>query len=363
MTRRRELLALVAAGISGCVSRVGESPDIYEETDRLYTCSYDATVAGLVDNEGPTECWSSATFTGQARDIVPDGYGGVLVTDDRGLHKYTEHEDVILPDWHYTGISGSSRGITIDIDTDYYVGSWSEDEGFHKVVEDDNGAPQQAWVYRWPNDTGMITAAANTDKEIALALKNGEVHLIQERSGKPERLWRWSAGTGEIMREVLWDGTGNLFVASEDHHLYKLVVPSAGRPELAWSYDAGNMIFGAALTLEGRVYTATNSGEIHCVRDAKDEASCEWVYQHTAYEGTAPTDEYFWDGLAHQVAAYPDSDGDVVYSCAYGTPSVHRISVENGTPECGWSWEGHDDHVREIRVHGEYAGTTPNLWE
>lgn len=359
---RRELIAGAAITVGGCVAPQATGTTQYEGTDRVYTCSYDATVAGISPGEQPEVKWREPGFHGQARDILPDNTGHVLVVDDRGLHKLKEYSRTLDHRWSYTRIDGSVRGITIDRENDYYVGSWSAGQGFHKVSETSDGLPAQEWVYHWEEDNGMITAAADPDKRLALALKNGEVHLIEEEAGQPVRRWAWNPGTDEIMREVLWDGHGHLYVASEDHQLYKLEVPDHGEPELRWQYDAGNILFGAAITPQGDIYVATNDGAIHCVEVVNGSPTTNWVYQHTDTEDDIPTDSYHWDGLAHQVAVRPDAEETKIYSCSYGDNTVHRIEEVDGEPENVWEFEGHTDYIREVRVHGEHVGTTPEAW-
>lgn len=388
-TRRGMLAATgVVLATSGCQVPDRKTTE-YTGTDRIYTCSYDSTVFGLESgSDGGTgtveTAWHETGFVGQTRDVLPDRSGDILVTDDRGLHKLAERERGLAHRWTYTDIHGSIRGITADSQNDYYVGSWTAGQGFHKIVERD-GHPRRAWVYHRENDTGLITAASDGRGRIALALKNGEVHLIREREGAPELLWRFDTGSGAIVREVLWDGMGGLYVGSEDHHLYKLDAASDERPALQWTYDAGNIIFGASVTPGGDIFVATNDGQVHCLRegdgrrtgdgqtddvgtddaehrtDSDGRPKLQWVYQHTDYDGTAPTDEYFWDGLVHQVATGP-SHSDVVYSCSYGENTIHCIATDGAEPVRVWEHNGHRDNVREVRVVGEYAGTTPELW-
>jgi len=164
------------------------------------------------------------------------------------------------------------------------------------------------------------------------------------------------------MREVLWDGQGSLYVGSEDQYLYKLSVPDEGEPELQWQYDAGNMIFGAAITPQGDIYVATNDGAVHSVGVMDGEPTTEWVYQQTDSEADIPTDSYHWKGKAHQITARPDAESSALYTCSYGENTVHRIEAVDGEPQKVWEYDGHTDNVREVRVHGEYVGTTPEAW-
>ncbi len=356
---RRRLLQVACIGtVSSAIllktSGVLTSSSRYEGNKRIYTCSYDSTEFGLVDDsQAVSEAWHQTQSVGQTRDIMPDRMGNILTADDNGLHKWSQTQRGLKHKWIYEEIGGSIRGITVDRDNDCYIGSWTSDQGFHKVVETD-GDPEQAWVYRWDNDTGLITGAANPQKRIALALKNGMVHLIEERDGEPEVVWQWTSGTDEIIREVLWDRSGALYVASEDHTLYKIRATDSGEPEVLWTYDAGNMIFGASVTPDGRIYLGTNDGTVHCLREVNGEPQQQWVYQHTTYEGKAPRDEYFWDGLVHQVAARPDHESTVVYSCAYGENTTHKIGTDDGEPHLVWEHAGHSDNVREVRIHNDY---------
>lgn len=356
------MLVATATALAGCQAPRGDEAISYTAADRIYTCSYDSSVVALEDVSEPRKQWRNDNFTRQTRDVLPDRENNLLVADNRGLHKLAQFETGLSHEWRYGQIGGSVRGIAIDRDNDYYVGSWTAGQGFHKVVKTPNGEPEQAWVYRWPDDTGMITAAADMQKRLALALKNGMVHLVRERNGEPEPVWTWSPGTDEIVREVLWDESGHLYVGSEDHHLYKLRETDEGAPEVVWSYDAGTILYGAAITPGNEIYVATNAGEIHALVDTGEEVQERWRYRHTTYEGTAPTDEYFWGGLVHQVAVRPEPDETAIYSCAYGENTVHRIADVDGQPELVWEYTPHADHVREVRVHGEYVGTTPEAW-
>jgi len=364
---RRRLLQIAGASVVSGAIFLGGSGLLttraeYEGDDRIYTCSYDATEFGLEDTgQTVSEAWTQTGSAGQTRDIMPDRAGNLLTADDNGLHKWRQTQRGLDHEWVYEAISGSIRGITVDRDNDYYIGSWTADQGFHKVVEADDD-PKQAWVYRWDDDTGMITAAADPEKRIALALKNGSVHLIREHNGEPAVVWQWDSGSDEIVREVLWDHSGALYVASEDHTLYKLRETDSGEPTVVWRYDAGNMIFGASVTPDGSIYLAVNDGTVHCLRAVGGEPQQQWVYQQTSYEGTAPDDEYFWDGLVHQVAARPDPDSTAVYSCAYGENTTHKIEVVDGEPRQVWEHAGHTDNVREVRIHNEQFGTTPDSW-
>jgi len=360
--RRRELIAAAAFSLGGCVAPQATGTTQYEGTDRVYTCSYDGTVAAISPGEKPEVKWRDAGFHGQARDVLPDRTGHVLVTDDRGLHKFKEYRRTLDYRWTYARINGSIRGIAIDRDNDYYVGSWSAGQGFHKISETDDGLPAQEWVYEWEDDNGMITAAADPDKRLAVALKNGEVHLIEDDAGEPVRKWVWNPGTGGIMREVLWDGQGSLYVGSEDQYLYKLSVPEEGEPELQWQYDAGNMIFGAAITPQGDMYVATNDGTVHSVGVVGGEPTTEWVYQQTESDVETPTEQYHWTGLSHQVAVPPGGEDSTIYACSYGGNTVHRIEEVDGEPQKVWEYDGQTNNVREVRVHGEYVGTTPEAW-
>ncbi len=98
MVRRREAIAAAvtaATALGGCLSRgVGVGVDRpTERRNRLYTCSYDATVAALEDEPTPDTRWHVSTFAGQTRDAMPDRDGNLLIVDDRGLHKYAEERD------------------------------------------------------------------------------------------------------------------------------------------------------------------------------------------------------------------------------------------------------------------------------
>lgn len=363
-SRRQILSAVGAIGIGAALGGWQTLPDektAYESNNRIYTSGYDALVFAIGDGVRPKTAWVEWRLAGQTRDVLPMPDGNVLAVDDYGLTKFRQGLESITQTWRYRGIDGSVRGITADTAGGYYVGSWTPGQGFHKVVERDD-AVETAWVYDWPDDNGMITAAADPDGRLAIATKSGDVHLIEERDSEPVKRWQWSPGNDEIIREVLWDGRGHLYVASEDHHLYKLQVGSSG-PEMGWEYDAGNMIFGASVTPQDAIYVATNAGEIHSLRDVDGSPERQWRYQHTEYEGEAPTGEYFWDGLAHQVAARPDPDEECLYSCAYGENTVHRIDIVDGEPVKRWEFGGHTDNVREVRIHGEYVGITPELWE
>jgi len=361
---RRQALAAAAStvGLAGCVApESGEAA--YDGAGRLYTCGYDATVEALTDDgDEAGVAWRNPFFVGQTRDVMPDPDGNLLVCDDRGLFKFAQRQDDLVRRWHYREIEGSIRGITVDAAGDYYVGSWTADQGFHKVTETGDGRVRREWVYEWADDDGMITAAADPDGRLALALKTGEVHLIETEAGAPELRSRFRLGNDAIVREVLWDGRGNLYVAAEDHHLYKLRVGTEDDPTVEWTYDAGTILFGASVTPSGEVYLATNAGEVHALRDDGGTPRREWVYQHTDYEGEAPTDEYFWDGLVHQVATRPDTNDDAIYSCAYGENTIHKIEVSDGRPHRVWEHRGHEDNVREVRVRGEYVAPNQDLW-
>ena len=83
------------------------------------------------------------------------------------------------------------------------------------------------------------------------------------------------------------------------------------------------------------------------------------MYQHTESDEPIPTDEYWWDGLVHQVAVRRDNSE--LYSCAYdGT--VHRIAIENGEPVTAWEFDDHTDGILEVRIQYEALGTWPELW-
>ena len=360
MDRRRLLRtcgACLGASLGGCLS----TPEVpgSDVDERIYTCSYDAQAFALSDSgESYDELWNWSRDD-QTTDIQVDRNHDVLLCNrSRGLEKWEYGDRPPTLRWRYEGLTGSIRGISVDKNNDYYLGSWTE-HGFHKVVEED-GRPRRAWEYTWDGEDGMIASAPNRSGEVAVGLKNNEVHLLGDIDGEPHRYWTWTPNTDRIVRELLWGSDDELYVGCEDHRLYKLVdTGPEGEPTLEWAYDSGNIVFGASRTLEGDLYVATNAGEVHHVREEDGEPERQWVYHHTEPDGPVPDDEYWWDGKAHQVAVRPD--GSELYSCAYdGT--VHKVIEEDGGPRRVWEFDGHTDNVREVRVAYESLGTWPEYW-
>lgn len=307
----------------------------------LYTSSYDGRSFVLEDEGDDWSVRTERSYDDQTTDVFPDRDGNVLVAHrTHGVHKYAPHKA-----WEYTDVEGSIRGLTTDVYGNYYTGSWTAGQGFHKLVERGGGV-ERDWVYRWDDDTGMITAKPDRRGRLALALKNNEVHVVEERDGTPELVWKWSPGTGEIMREVLWGVRGDLYVGSEDRNLYRLS-PSG---ELLDSVDLGRAIFGASLTRQNDIYAATSEGIAFVTQGASGLAH-QWTYEHL--EAGSPQ-------LVHQVAAHPD--GDHIYSCCYDEATVHKIDPNGRDREPIWTFDGHTDHVREVRLPTEYAGIHPEVY-
>lgn len=308
---------------------------------RLYTSSYDGRSFVLEDEGDAYAVRTERAFDDQTTDVFPDRSGGLLVAHrNHGVHRYADDTH-----WTYTGIKGSIRGLTTDIYGNFYTGTWNADQGFHKFVETPDGVANE-WVYRWDGDDGMITAKPDHRGRLALALKTNEVHLIEERDGSPEAVWTWSPWTGEIMREVCWGMRGNLYVGSEDGTLYELSADG----ELLDSIDLGFSIFGASLTRHGDIYVATSSGVVLVSRTDRG-LEHQWTYLHVE-EGMPQ--------LVHQVAAHPD--GDHFYSCCYDENTVHKVDPNGGSPRLVWSFDGHTDNVREVRIPTEYAGVHPEVY-
>lgn len=307
----------------------------------LYTSSYDGRSFVLEDEGDSWTVLAERSFDDQTTDVFPDRAGDLLVVHRmNGVYKYSEGLQ-----WAYTDIDGSIRGVTTDVYGNYYTGSWSEGQGFHKLVETRAGV-ERDWVYRWDGDTGMITAKPDRRGRLALALKNNDVHVVRERDGAPELVWRWSPGTGEIMREVLWGVGGDLYVGSEDWNLYRL--SPDGR--LLDSVDLGCAIFGGSLTRHGDLFAATTRGVTH-VTPTDRGLKARWTYEHL--EGGIPQ-------LVHQVAA--DPGGGHFYSCCYDESTVHKVEPNGGVPQLVWTFDGHTDNVREVRIPTEYAGVHPEVY-
>lgn len=360
MHRRRFLCATgtgTVGALAGCFSNVPVTDVPADEW--LYTCSYDAEMFALVDDGDDYRMVWNESRSDQTTDIQLDRNHDVLVCNrGDGLEKWVRGEGRPRLRWRYDGLSSSIRGVSVDRDNDYYLGSWNE-HGFHKIVEDD-GEPRRAWEYTWSGADGMVASAPRRTGEVAVGLKNNEVHLLGEEAGEPYRHWRWSPETGEIVRELLWGPDDELYVGCEDHRLYKLVDTDPGsEPRLEWAYDSNNIVFGASRTPDGDLYVATNAGEVHYVREEDGTPTRQWVYHHTDPDDPVPTDDYWWDGKAHQVAVRRDNSE--LYSCAYdGT--VHRIVERDGRPVKTWEFDGHSDNVREVRIQYEAIGTWPEKW-
>lgn len=307
----------------------------------LYTSSYDGRSYVLEDEGDDYTVQTERSFDDQTTDVFPDRNGDLLLAHrNHGVHKYGNDLQ-----WEYTGIDGSIRGLTTDLHGGYYTGTWKAGQGFHKFVETATGVERE-WVYGWPGDDGMITAKPNREGRIALALKTNEVHVIEERDGRPELVWRWSPGTGEIMREVLWGVHGNLFVGGQDRTLYKLSPDG----ELLDSVGLGRAIFGGSLIRNNDVYLAT-SGGVTLVSETDGGLDHRWTYMHV--EDGMPQ-------LVHQVAAHPD--GTHFFSCCYDENTVHKVEPNGGSPRLVWSFDGHTDNVREVRIPPEYAGVHPEVY-
>lgn len=307
----------------------------------LYTSSYDGRSFVLEDDGDDYAVRTERSYDDQTTDVFPDRSGGVLVVHRRhGVHRYADDAE-----WTYTDIEGSIRGVTTDLYGNYYTGSWKAGQGFHKLVETPAGV-ERDWVYRWNGDDGMITAKPDREGRLALALKNNEVHVIEERDGSPELVWKWSPGTDEIMREVCWGLRGNLYVGSQDRTLYEL----SSEGELLDSIELGYAIFGASLTRHGDIYVATSSG-VTLVSRTERGLEHQWTYLHV--EDGMPQ-------LVHQVAAHPD--GHHFYSCCYDENTVHKVDPNGGSPRLIWKFDGHTDHVREVRIPTEYAGIHPEVY-
>lgn len=307
----------------------------------LYTSSYDGRSYVLEDEGDDYAVRTERSFDDQTTDVFPDRNGNVLLAHrNHGVHKYGDDLQ-----WEYAGIEGSIRGLTTDLRGNHYTGSWNPGQGFHKLVETSAGV-ERDWIYGWDGDDGMITAKPNRRGRIALALKTNEVHVIEERNGAPELVWKWSPGTGEIMREVLWGVRGNLYVGSQDRTLYKL----SPRGELLDSVGLGREIFGGSLTRDNDIYLAT-SGGVTLVSETDRGLDHLWTYMHV--EDGLPQ-------LVHQVAAHPD--GTHFYSCCYDESTVHKVDPNGGSPRLVWTFDGHTDNVREVRIPTEYAGVHPEVY-
>ncbi|MFA9424899.1 hypothetical protein [Natronorubrum sp. A-ect3] len=327
--------------------------------EQIYTCSYDAEVFALGESSDPYQTVWNESRSDQTTDIQLDRNHDVLICNrGDGLEKWSHGASRPQLRWRYDGLSSSIRGISVDKHNDYYLGSWNE-HGFHKIVEVDN-EPRRAWEYTWSGDDGMIVSAPRRTGEVAVGLKNNEVHLISEREGEPHRHWCWTPKTGEIIRELLWGPDDELYIGCEDHVLYKLIdTGPKATPSVEWTYDSENIIFGASRTPDGDIYIATNAGEVHYIRDEDGTPKRQWVYHHTTPDDPVPTDDYWWDGLVHQVAVRRDNSE--LYSCSYdGT--VHRIVEEDGQPVTDWEFDAHTDNVREVRIQYEALGTWPEKW-
>jgi outer membrane protein assembly factor BamB len=146
-------------------------------------------------------------------------------------------------------------------------------------------------------------------------------------------LWRWQTGAIESS-PLLVDNV--LYFGSWNHHVYALDVHVRTHPRLLWSFDAGSEVDSSPAYANGRVYVATNGGDVF----ALNARTGRELWRSASYSSFLHGREYF-----------------------YATPTVAygRVFVGN-TDGTLYAFGASTGHLLWARHAGTYVYTAAAVW-